>query len=224
MIFNRTLFKYISFGLCLAFIGCASKTAYRDVLEDEPTYNVKTFQSPSDQVYTSLVKTLLVKKFMLEEENKEDGMVVARRSFKKGKRTFIIVIQARLLPENEKTTLFLNALETTERIFVADRTRFFMFVIPLPGGGGKQASTAKEGENVIQDKAFYDEFFNRIEKELSPDVPEEPMTEPSETMSEKATEMIDDAPDTDMEEPAIEDEPSQDMPEELDSPSSNFST
>ena len=35
------------------------------------------------------------------------------------------------------STLYLDAIQTTERLFVSDHARFFLFLIPLPGGGGK---------------------------------------------------------------------------------------
>jgi len=37
----------------------------------------------------------------------------------------------------------------------------------LPGGGGKDASQIKEGEKVIDDKKFYQDFFNEIQGEVS---------------------------------------------------------
>lgn len=55
---------------------------------------------------------------------------------------------------------------TTERSYVADRTRFFLFIVPLPGGGGNEASTVKEGEKVINDKNFCKKFFDEIEKTI----------------------------------------------------------
>jgi hypothetical protein len=37
----------------------------------------------------------------------------------------------------------------------------------LPGGGGKSASQIKEGEKIIEDKKFYQDFFKEIEREVS---------------------------------------------------------
>jgi hypothetical protein len=68
-----------------------------------------------------------------------------------------------MVPEGtNKSRLYLSAVETTERSYVSDRTRFFLFIIPLPGGGGKEASQIKEGEKVVQDKVFYRKFFDFI--------------------------------------------------------------
>ena len=47
---------------------------------------------------------------------------------------------------------------------MADRTRFFLWLIPLPGGGGKEASKIKEEEKTIEDKEFYQRFFEEIEE------------------------------------------------------------
>jgi hypothetical protein len=41
-----------------------------------------------------------------------------------------------------------------------------LFIIPLPGGGGKEASSIKQKEKTVQDRAFYKNFFKEIEKEI----------------------------------------------------------
>ena len=70
----------------------------------------------------------------------DKDQILAVRSIKKGKRTWILALQAHFFKlDDNKTRLYLNAIETTERTYVADRTRFFLFVVPLPGGGGKEA-------------------------------------------------------------------------------------
>ena len=71
-----------------------------------------------------------------------------------------------MVTNEDETTLFLSAIETTERLYVSDRTRFFLLIIPLPGGGGKQATKIKEKERPVEDRKFYQQFLDAIEKEI----------------------------------------------------------
>ena len=65
---------------------------------------------------------------------------------------------------------------------MADRTRFFLWLIPLPGGGGKEASKIKEEEKIIEDQEFYQRFFEEIEEEIN-----KPKEEPKDKTEEKKT-------------------------------------
>ena len=104
---------------------------------------------------------------MVEKEEQENSFILAKRSFQQGRRITVLLLQAKLTADEEnKTTLYLSALQTTERVYVADRTRFFLWIIPLPGGGGKEGSSIKEKEEIIEDKEFYQNFFAVINDEL----------------------------------------------------------
>jgi len=153
--------------VCMFVAGCASAPVYKEVFKERPTYNQKEFSEPKETLYQAVIKAIYSKGFIVEEEDIERGFILAKRSFQKGKRTIVLLLQARVIPEaDNKSTLYLNALQTTERFFVADRTRFFFWLIPLPGGGGKEATKIKEGEKVIKDKEFYQDFFKVIEEEI----------------------------------------------------------
>ena len=92
---------------------------------------------------------------MIEKEDQASDFILAKRSFQKGKRTTALLLQAKITSEAEnKSTVFLSAIEIKEASYVADRTRFFLWIVPLPGGGGKEASSVKEGEEVIKDRKF----------------------------------------------------------------------
>lgn len=153
----------------ITLVGCAGPSVHKEIFRETPSYNSKEFPISKDILYEAAIRAICAKNFIIEKENKENGFVLAKRSFQKGKRTIVLVIQAKIISKEEnKALLYLNALQTTERFFVADRTRFFLFLIPLPGGGGKEASTIKEGEKIIEDREFYQNFFSAIEKEIKP--------------------------------------------------------
>jgi len=146
--------------------GCAAPV-YKEVFKDQPSGNSRQFPVGRDALYQATLRTICAKNFIIEKESLNDGFILAKRSFQRGKRTHILVLQANLSPdEKEKTTLFLNALQTTERYYVADRTRFFLWIVPLPGGGGKEGTSIKEGEEIIEDKEFYQKFFSEIGEQI----------------------------------------------------------
>lgn len=148
--------------------GCATAPIYKDIFKQEISYNSKEFTVSKDILYDATIRTICSKNFIIEKEDKENNFILAKRSLQRGRNTIILALQAKInINQENKATLYLNALQTTERFFVADRTRFFMFIIPLPGGGGKEATTVKEGEKVIEDKEFYQKFFLAIEKEIN---------------------------------------------------------
>ena len=147
--------------------GCASTPVYKEVFKEDVDYNKREFNVSSDVLYQDVVKAICSKSFIIENEDKESGFILAKRYFQKGKKNIILALQAKIVAEGEEcATLYLNAVETTERLYVADRTRFFLFLIPLPGGGGKEATKIKEGEKIVEDKEFYTKFFSLIEREI----------------------------------------------------------
>jgi len=140
---------------------------YRDVLKDKPVYNTKEFSVSADSLYDAALKAIYSKNFFVEKEEKANHFILAKRSFQRGRKTAIVLLQVKIVPnEPAGANLYLNAFQTTERSYVADRTRFFLWLIPLPGGGGKEATSIKETETVIEDKDFYDSLFSCIESQL----------------------------------------------------------
>ncbi len=156
----------VLFTCFLTISGCAAP-AYREVFQDRASNNSKEFNVPVNVLYQATTRAVCSRNFIIEKEDAEKGVLLAKRSFQKGKKTIVLVLQARMDSSvNDKTMLYLTALETTERFYVSDRTRFFLFLIPLPGGGGKNASQVKEGEKIIDDKKFYQDFFKAIQREV----------------------------------------------------------
>lgn len=153
---------------CAVFLlfGC-SYQSQRTILKERDVGNSQTFDASSGAVYDAFLKSALLKNFIIKEENDSAKSVSAERSVEKGKRTYIVVIQARIFDEGPgKSKLFLNGSERCERTYVRDNTRFFLFIIPLPGGGGKEASTIMESVKPIRDKYFYNDFFRLVKSNI----------------------------------------------------------
>ena len=172
---NKTGLFLLSIVFLIA--GCATP-AYKEVFKDEPAYNSRQFPVNKDILHKAALRAICARNFIIEKEERGKGFILAKRSFQRGKRTIILVLQANSsFDEAEKTTLYLNAMETTERYYVADHTRFFLWLIPLPGGGGKEGTSIKEGERIVEDKTFYENFFVEIEKEIKKSKPAESLGE-----------------------------------------------
>lgn len=160
---NRAVILFLV--TCFFIAGCATVPVHKEIFREGPTYNQKEFSVSKDILYQAVIKVVCSKNFIIKEENKEKGFILAKRPFQKGKRTIVLALQAKITADEEnRSALYLNALQTTERFFVADRTRFFLWLIPLPGGGGKEASKVKEREKTIEDKEFYQNFFSAVEE------------------------------------------------------------
>ena len=167
---ERIVMKRIVFllGISLCMIGCASTDVYKEVFKDDaPSYNSKEFDVYPRELYLVVQKIVCSRNFIIDQEDESSGVFLAKRYFQKGKRRMILTLQSKIIPGGGDTSfLYLNAMQTTERIYVSDRTRFFLWLIPLPGGGGKQSTEVKEGEKIVEDKKFYADFFAAIEAEL----------------------------------------------------------
>ncbi len=142
--------------------GCATPV-YRQVVDEKASFNQKVFAVSGDILYQGVVRAMLARSFIIENEQPAKGFILGKRTFQQGRKTTALLLQAKLLADApNKTRLYLSAVETSERLYVVDRTRFFLFIIPLPGHGGQTATQVKEGEKVIQDKVFYRKFFDFI--------------------------------------------------------------
>lgn len=163
----KTFMKVLSFMLSVFLAAGCVTPVYKEVFSDKSSCNSRQFPVDKDALYRATLRTICARNFIIEKESQGDGFILAKRPFQRGKRTYILVLQASVSPDGkEKTTLYLNALQTAERYYVADHTRFFLWIVPLPGGGGKEGTTIKEGEKIIEDKAFYQNFFVEIEEEI----------------------------------------------------------
>ena len=159
----------LSLFLVLSFFGCAStKYTYRQIEDDKDQFTSHAFQCSISDLHKAVTEVLLMKKFTIYYEDAVNGTLTGSRYFTHGYQKIVVVIQSKIISKNDKEQrLFLNGIQTTERNYVADRTRFLLWIIPLPGGGGKEVTESKESEFVISDKPFYDDLFNDIQKVLN---------------------------------------------------------
>ena len=151
----------------LLMVGCTGPSAYERVFNDKQSINARTYPVDSKICWLAVNRATLGLRFAVDQQDQEKGSLQASRYFQEGKRTTTVVLHVNLEPEGEhKTTVYANAVEMSERVFTRSHTRFFLAVIPLPGGGGLEANRVKERERTVNDKRFYENFFAAIDKEL----------------------------------------------------------
>jgi len=147
--------------------GCATFNPSKEVFNEKTNINSKTYNTSIDTCYKAVKQVILKRNFNISYEDKELNRIQAERFFQKRKKTIILVLAANLQPlEENQTTVYLNAIQTTEKVYKRSHRRFFLWIIPLPGGGGVEAERVKEGEQTIEDKEFYQQFFREIEEEI----------------------------------------------------------
>ena len=151
-----------------AVLGCSStQYVYKKIQKDNDSYNVRTYAVTEPQLKNALTKMLLSRKFTIDKEDDATGTVFASRYFSESSNNIVVVLQARIFTQDEgHQQLFLNGIQTTQRNYVVDRTRFLLWLIPLPGGGGKEVTKTKESEASIEDKSFYSDLFDAIGRNL----------------------------------------------------------
>lgn len=156
----------LSLGI-LFLSGCATFSPSEEVFKEKTNINSRTYDASVNACFDTLKQVILKKNFSLASEDKEAKRLQATRYFQKGRRSIVIVLNANLqsLGEN-KTTVYLNAVQTTEKLYAQSHTRFFLGIIPLPGGGGETAQRLKEGEITIEDQKFYEGFFEEIGEDI----------------------------------------------------------
>lgn len=148
--------------------GCATFSPSGEVFKEKANINSRTYDASVNVCFDTLKQVILRRNFSLTSEDKETKRLQAARYFQKGRRSIAIVLNANLQSLGEdKTAIYLNAVQTTEKLYAQSHTRFFLFIIPLPGGGGEEAVKLKEGEITIEDQKFYEGFFGEIGDEIS---------------------------------------------------------
>lgn len=162
---NNWKFAMIAAGLLLS--GCATFSPSEEVFKEKANINSRTYDTSINACFDVLKQVILKKNFSLTHEDKEAIRLQASRYFQKGKRNIVIILNANLQPLGEnKTTVYLNAVQTTEKLYSQSHARFFLGLIPLPGGGGETAERLKEGESTIEDQKFYEGFFEETDEEI----------------------------------------------------------
>jgi hypothetical protein len=155
-------------SLSLVLAACSpTRNIYKEITKDKDPYSSRTFQCTAADLQVAVEKVVLTKKLSIEAEDKTAGTLTAFRKFSQGYQTVVVILQAKIIPNGDaEQQLFLNGIQTTERNYVQDKTRFFLWLVPLPGGGGKQVTTSKEADVFIEDKEWYKDLFDEIQKAL----------------------------------------------------------
>jgi hypothetical protein len=164
----KRFFSVLALFFVVAVAGCSpTRYVYKEIASDKDTYNVRTFDVTAPDLQKAVMEMLLSKKFVIDHEDAATGLITAKRFFSKSYQTVAVVVQSKIVTKAEKSQeLYLNGVQTTERNYVADRTRFFLWIVPLPGGGGKEVTKSKESEIIIDDKSFYEDLFTAVQKAL----------------------------------------------------------
>jgi len=99
--------------------------------------------------------------YTISSEDVQSKRIIAVKSFDKGSLLVTLAIQANLQQtENSKTQVYLNATQTNKQVHTTRKT---LFLIPIPGS---TQVTSAQTEKTIDDKEFYEVFFNQIEVEI----------------------------------------------------------
>ena len=163
---KRTRLSLVLSALLLS--GCGGPSAYNRVFKRTAQHiNSQTYAADHEVCWNAVNRATLALNFSVDQQDKARGLLQASRYYTEGKRTTTITVQANVQVQGQqRTTVYLNAVQRTERLFARSHTRFFLWVIPLPGGGGTEANRVKEAERTVDDKQFYQAFFRTIEQEL----------------------------------------------------------
>ncbi|MCK4858933.1 MAG: DUF2242 domain-containing protein [Candidatus Omnitrophica bacterium] len=150
------------------FLGCANMSSmYRQAFKGKLSYNSQIFPVSQETLSTAVQRVLLSQNFTIERKKREKGIIQAKKHFQKGKKTITLSLQAVIDSEGEnQQVLFTNAVQKIETLYVKSHTRFFLWLIPLPGGGGEESEKIIEEEKTIEDRRFYRDFFKAIDKEI----------------------------------------------------------
>lgn len=151
----------------LLLAGCGGPSAYQRVFREPSHFNSKVYSADMATTWAAASRAVLALNFAIEKQDKEQGLLQASRHFREGKRTTHLALHLTLQAEpTHQTRVYVSATETAEKVFTRSHTRFFLWIIPLPGGGGTEANRVTEGERTIEEKRFYDSLFQAIDQEL----------------------------------------------------------
>jgi hypothetical protein len=133
----------------------------------QPGQNSEVFAASQEDCWMAVSRAVLALNFGMETQDPARGFLQASQHFKRYRGTTTVTLRVNLEPEGDQTRVYASADERTEKVFTRSHTRFFLWVIPLPGGGGAEAARVKTGEWTVRDRKFYRSFFQAVEQELN---------------------------------------------------------
>jgi len=148
-------------GIAAIGAGCATFSPTKEALISKPSFNVRTYDAEIDTCWTALKQIFLKNNYTISSEDVQSKRIIAVKSFDKGSLLVTLAIQANLQQtENSKIQVYLNATQTNKQVHTTRKT---LFLIPIPGS---TQVTSAQTEKTIDDKGFYEVFFNQIEVEI----------------------------------------------------------
>lgn len=148
--------------------GCGGPSAHERVFARAPQrMNGRSYMADMASCWRAVNRAVLGLNFGIDEQDQTTHALQASRHFTKGWRTTTVKLRISLEPaEGEQTLVYASAVERTERLFTRSHHRFFLWIVPLPGGGGVEANRVLEREATIEDSRFYDGLFRAVEEQL----------------------------------------------------------
>lgn len=155
---TETLACFILAGI---LAGCATFSPAKEALEVKPDFNARTYGAPTDTCWSALKQMFLKNNYTISYEDFQSKRMQAVKHFDKGSLSVDLLIQANFeVLENSKTQIYLNAVQNSKTIYTTRKTLLF---IPIPG---TTQTTQAEKQGTIEDKKFYEAFFNAVEEEI----------------------------------------------------------
>ncbi len=137
--------------LSAALAGCSGPSVYERVFAKDGSHNSKTYPASFDTCWLAANRAMLGLNFGIDRQEKDNGLLQASRYFQQGPETTTIVLKANLQSVGDRsTTVYVNALETEEKLFTRSHRRFLLWLIPLPGGGGVDANRVTEASRTVR--------------------------------------------------------------------------
>lgn len=161
--------SFMAIGAAVSLLaGCSGPSAYHRVFKHADQHNARTYPASLETCWLAVSRAALSLNFGIDKEEKDQGLLEASRAFQEGKRTTTITLKVSLQPASgASTTVYANAVERQERVYVRTHQRITLFIIPVPWGDrGKEASRVTEGEKTVTDRKFYEAFFEAVGQEL----------------------------------------------------------
>lgn len=148
--------------------GCGGPSTYERVFAHAPQrMNGRSYAADTESCWRAVNRAVLGLNFGIDEQDQTMHALRASRHFTKGRRTTTVQLRVNLEQgESGQTLIYANAVERSERLFTRSHRRFFLWVLPLPGGGGIEANRVLEREATVEDGHFYDGFFGAVEEQL----------------------------------------------------------
>ena len=143
----------------LALAGCGGN-AYERVFNNDQTINARSFNASSEDCYLAAKRAVLDQDFTIEAEDSQARDFKAIRYFPSGKDSTVLEMSINVIG-SDKTKIYASAIQYVDKVRTKTQTTL-LGLVPI----GSSATKVKQNEESIEDKDFYNRFFEAVEKEL----------------------------------------------------------